>query len=267
MPVRCSVCLIPEKPLSPEILKPKYIHGLFFSLVDRKLGEKMHGGYVKPFALRFQRLMKTEEGLNRFFLEVSFLQDELFPQFLSSLILGDRSAHIGELSIRYLKKPYIREENVKSYRAIYEEAEPRDTIVLDFLTPTTFKKGDYDHPLPEPRLIFKGLIRKWQRFSDLRIGVDLRETIERDIHLSGLWIKTRKVELSDRAKLTGFTGRVVLFVDSGKEEVLKWLNTLARFSEFAGVGRKTTMGFGAVRFCESEGESAFEGEGEKSPET
>lgn len=252
------MCFVPEKPISPEVLKPKYVHGIFFSLLEEGLAERMHRGRVKPFALRFQRLMRAEEELDRFFLEVSFLQEELFPSFLSSLILRESQPTINGLSLRYLKKPYIKEENVKSYSRIYEEAQPRDTIVLDFLTPTSFKRGSFDYPLPEPRLIFRGLIRKWQIFSDLKIDLDLREVVDNHIHIAGAWIRTRKMELSDRAKFTGFTGRVVLYADVRKEAVLKWLNALAAFGEFAGVGRKTTMGFGAVRVGEPEPDEVSE---------
>ncbi|WP_164930659.1 CRISPR system precrRNA processing endoribonuclease RAMP protein Cas6 [Aquifex aeolicus] len=76
------------------------------------------------------------------------------------------------------------------------------------------------------------------RFSDFPLDADLREFIEKNIFVSGVWTKTRKVETGQNAKLVGFTGRVVYYV---------WINALSSFSEFAGVGRKTTMGFGKTR--------------------
>ena len=196
--------------------------------------------------------MDKKEELDRFFLEVSLLRDDLFPRFLSSLMLHKAQPYLGNMPIRYLKKPFIRERDVISYESLYETAQPNDTLVMDFLTPTTFKRGKFDHPLPEPRLIFKGLIRKWQWFSDFKIDIDLRDLIENRIHISGAWIRTRKIDLSEKAKITGFKGRVVLFINSGKEEELRWLNALAKFGEFAGVGRKTTMGFGTVRMQDPE---------------
>ncbi len=252
MPARCAVCFIPQQSLHPEDLKPTQLHGVFFSLLEEDLGNEMHKGRIKPFALRFQSLMNKREDLDRFFLEVSLLRDDLFPRFLSSLMLHKAQPYLGDLSIKYLKKPFIKEKDVMSYESIYEIAEPNNTLVMDFLTPTTFKRGDFDHPLPDPRLIFKGLIRKWQWFSDFKIDIDLRDLVDNRIHLSGAWIRTRKVELSEKAKITGFRGRVVLFIDSGKERELKWINALAKFGEFAGVGRKTTMGFGTVRMQDPE---------------
>ncbi len=134
-----------------------------------------------------------------------------------------------------------------SYKRLFEEAKPNKRIELRFLSPTSFRRGKLDHPLPEPELIFKGLIRKGQRFSDIKIDVDLREVIKERIAVAGAWIGTRRVNLSGFGWIGGFTGRVALSLEEKEEKVLKWLNALARFGEFAGVGRKTTMGFGAVR--------------------
>jgi len=42
-------------------------------------------------------------------------------------------------------------------------------------------------------------------------------------------------------------GRVYMFAKNYDTDFLKNVNALARFAEFAGVGRKTTMGFRKVR--------------------
>ncbi len=259
MPVKLGLTLIPEKPIPVQELTPDRLHGLFFSLVGDTLAPILHEPRrVKPFTLSFyisssrkrRSIFSEREGeAERLHMNVSFLEDALFPRFLYSYMLGaKREFHIGGHRLRALRRPNITDKYLKSYSTLYEEAQTLRRVMLEFTTPTVFRRGSRDLLLPEPKLIFKGLIRKWQAYSDLKIDIDLREYIEDKVFISGVWIGSRRVEFSSGGWVGGFTGRVILGFDSEEERVLKWLNTLARFAEFAGVGRKTTMGFGQVRF-------------------
>jgi len=248
MPIKTKVYLYPEKPISSKILNPEAVHGVFFSTISEKLAEELHKpSRTKPFSLWFPQFFKGEKTLEKIYLEISFLKEELFPQFLSSYVLENKEISLNGVKLKKVFNPNIKEEYVKSYKAIFESAKGENTIVLDFMTPTTFKRGDFDHPLPDPKLVFKSLIRKWIKFSDYPLDLDLREIVENKIFVSGAWIKTVKVDLGKNAKITGFTGRVVFYVDCEDKKILKWLNALAYFGEFSGIGRKTTMGFGKVR--------------------
>jgi len=246
MPAKLSFTLFPEKPITRVL--PEQLHGLFFSLLSDGLANELHAPKrLKPFCL-WSKALFSEKKTDRLRLEVSLLKDSLLPGVIASYMLEERELKLGDVPLQKSQKPLLKGESIRSYSKIYEEAEPSDTVVLDFLTPTSFKRGGADHPLPEPELIFRSLIRKWVAFSDFPLSVDLRKVIREGIFVSGAWIRTVKFELSEKARAVGFTGRVVLFVDSKDEEVLKWINALARFAEFAGVGRKTTMGMGKVRF-------------------
>jgi CRISPR-associated endoribonuclease Cas6 len=249
MPVLLGISFVAQGEIPPSEITPDRVHALFFSSLSEDLARELHRpSRLKPFSLWFKPYLTEEKPVDRILLEVSFLKEDLFPRFLSGLITGEeREARIGEVKLKKLKKPRIAENRIVSYEELYENAAEEPTIVMDFITPTTFKKGESDYPLPEPSLIFRSLIRKWVAFSDVRIDRDLREVVERQVQVSGAWIRTRKVELSKLGKIVGFTGRVVFFVNSEDPKVLRWLNALAKFGEFAGVGRKTTMGFGRVK--------------------
>jgi len=272
MPARVAVALTPQVELPLSELTPDRLHGLFYSVVGGELAQELHRpSRVKPFSLGFSVRLKggercpvpcgdREGTVERILLRVSFLSEDLFPKFLSSFMLSEGDdLRLGEVPLRKTKKPLIRESDLRSYRTIFEKAETTPRIGFEFLTPTSFKRGETDYPLPDPTLIFKGLIRKWQRFSDLRIETDLREAVERRIQVSAVRIRSRKVVLSDLGKITGYTGRVTLFVDDRDPAVLKWINALGEFAEFAGIGRKTTMGFGVVRFSKPESDQLPEG--------
>ncbi len=246
MPVRFRVILFPEKPIPEEELYPDRIHGLFFSLLGERLSRELHESYkLKPFSINLRT--KDKDGSNQLLLEISFLKDELFPRFLSSLMLEkDNNLHLGNIRLRKLRKPVLRESDILSYDSLLEKTKPSKRLIFRFITPTTFKKGRADYPLPDPRLIFKGLIKKWHTFSEIRIDRELTEVIEYGVKVAGAWVKTERVFLSDRSFITCFRGKVVLSLEDLATEEIKWLCTLARFAEFAGVGRKVTMGFGKV---------------------
>ncbi len=256
MPVRFSVGFIPEKPISSDSITPDQVHGLFFSLLDKSVAEQLHKPTrFKPFCVGVPVIFREDKNMERIFLRISLLDEDLFPKILSSLILNKEDAVLSNIRLKKIIRPFIEERWIKSYKNIFDETEPSNILIFDFKTPTTFKKGEMDYPLPDPRLIFKGLIRKWVTFSDVRINIDLRNVIDEKIEIMGVWIRTKKVTFSKLGKLTGFTGRVVFYVNSENETILKWLNVLGKFSEFAGVGRKTTMGFGMVRFTNAISES------------
>jgi len=249
VPVKFRVHLIAQEEIKTSELTPDRLHGLFFSLLGRNLAEILHKDYsVKPFSIWNREIFRTEGKFLKISLEIAFLSDELFPQFLSSYILSQKKhIEINGHPLLKSKKPYIRKNWILTYQSLLADASPEKTIVFDFKTPVSFKKYKIDYPLPDPFLVFKSLFTKWNRYSDLKAPDDVMQVIKSRIAVSGAWLKTKKVEFAKLGKIVGFTGRVVYWVDVNDTETLKWVNALARFAEFAGVGRKTTMGFGKVR--------------------
>lgn len=257
MPVRFRIVLVPQAPLRAQELYPDRLHGLFFSLLGEKLSREVHEDYrLKPFSLSFyyqsgehrrQLPCSHEEEVEKLFIEIAFLKDELFPRFLSSLMLEDRPLRLGDVPLRKVKRPIVRERDLLGYETLMDDNSESLRVTLIFVTPTTFKRGKADYPLPDPRLILKGLIKKWHTFSGIRIDRDLSDAMERGIKVAGAWLGTERVSFSDMGLLTGFKGRVILSLEDLPEEERKWILRLLRFAEFAGVGRKTTMGLGKVR--------------------
>ena len=68
--------------------------------------------------------------------------------------------------------------------------------------------------------------------------------------MTGLKIKTVKVNLSSFGWVAGFTGRVYFRLISEDPKIRQWVSALFLYSEFSGIGSKTTMGFGRVRLVD-----------------
>ena len=245
MPIRLAIRFKTSNPISTSSLKPKVIHGIFFSLFSKEVGEYFHSPIVKPFSLFCPLCFKSnKEEIHSFTLEVNLLDFSLFPYLSRELLIrSDR-----EFSVEGVKAKFQSMKAIKSatYEEILESGFQTKDLTIDFLTPTTFKKGKYDFILPEPYLIFKNLIKRWNTFTPKKIDYQLLQYVKENIIVAGCWIKSQKTEISPKAKITGFSGRVFLYATKEAEEN-RLLNALLQFAEFAGIGRKTTMGFGKVK--------------------
>lgn len=245
MPLKLLLRFETEKPIKLSKLKPKVAHGIVFSFFkdSPEVGELLHRGGIKPFSISINSHFRyPEREVKRFGIVFNLLDNSLYPK-ISRFFLG-----CGEFTVGGVKAEFssVKPLEVETYSAVLEKAEPSRDILMDFLSPTAFKRGSFDYPLPEPKLLFSNLLKKWNAFSPVKFNEEFYRKLPKLLTVSGCWIKTRKVEVMDVAKFTGFTGRV-LFYATGEGEELRALNALVRFAEFAGVGRKTTMGFGSVR--------------------
>ncbi len=254
MPIKLLLKFQAGKKIPASSLKPKTVHGIFFSLLPKDIGEIFHVPSVKPFSLFYPAYFKSpNKNQISFTIEMNILNNKLFPKisqllFRKTLLEKEFVANVDEVKLRLTT---VKAKDVTTFESLMAKAKPLKELIFDFVTPTTFKKGRYDYVLPEPYLVFKSLLNKWNAFSPIKISdKKLLSFVKKNILISGCWIKTKKTELMSRAKITGFSGRVFFYVANFDEEKLKILNALSRFAEFSGVGRKTTMGFGKVKLAQ-----------------
>ncbi|WP_022846647.1 CRISPR-associated endoribonuclease Cas6 [Desulfurobacterium sp. TC5-1] len=253
MPGKIRIIFEADNPVPVSELSPDRIHGLFFSILDSETAGKLHSiNGLKPFTLCCPVFFRSKkETVKRFFVEITFLEDWLLSKTTTAVILNSRNRnyYLNSYKIKLFRTFKIDSDDIISYENIKEKANTRTRdIILDFITPTTFKRGKYDYPLPEPSLIYKSILKKWNRFSGERLpSKEILEKIGRDIQVAGCWIKTTKLEMASLKKITGFRGRIVFYNASKDAEFNRIITQLTLFAPFCGIGRKTTMGFGKVR--------------------
>jgi len=101
-----------------------------------------------------------------------------------------------------------------------------------------------NYPLPDPQKVFLNLLQKWNRYSPVNLGDNYLKFIEEKVFPAGYRLQTRIMHF-DRYKQVGFTGSCTFGVRKQKDDIMiKVLHMLARFTFYAGVGYKTTMGMG-----------------------
>ncbi len=239
------------------LITPDHLHGFFFSLIPSELAEEFHKpSRFKPFCIwtkdifkfYFSQSEETQEHLTELILTISLLRDEHFPQILAEVFENREKLFLGPYKVKLAPlDKLIRNDQYLNFKDLLH-IKPKSYFHFYFITPVTFKKGEVDYPLPDPKLIFKSLLNKWNYFSPVKVGIDLRKTLEDKVCIIFAGIRTHKIKLSLGGAVTGFTGKVIFYGKNLTEDELLWLNILGHFSNFSGVGRKTTMGLGMTKF-------------------
>jgi CRISPR-associated endoribonuclease Cas6 len=227
-------------------LTPEGLHGAFLGLLsrgDRALGKLLHSPKLgrRPFSLHPLGVPGRDGKLR---LRISVLAPDLFSRF------WERWEARGGIPLRLdgsLFQPFSLSADgpwcgTRPWRG-FLNLEVHKEVILVFATPTAFKAGDLDLPLPVPRLVFGSLLKKWNTFSPYPLGISVQE-LERKVALAEARVRT-KAFFDGRSHIVGFVGRARFRVLRGASpELLQALGILSRFAFFAGVGRKATHGMG-----------------------
>jgi CRISPR-associated endoribonuclease Cas6 len=120
---------------------------------------------------------------------------------------------------------------------------PSPDAYLRFITPVVFKRAGAHYPLPEPSLLLQSLLNTWNAFAPIAcptaVAERLLEVTIRDFEL-------RTVTARSHEPIVGALGSMTLHLRHASEDECAWLACLTRFARYAGVGARTTAGFGMV---------------------
>lgn len=181
------------------------------------------------------------------------LLDEVLFSKLTGLWLNlnpDRLFHLGSADLyitSILGTPQSSQPwtNFATYQQIYDRASDSDrNINFHLATPTAFRQGKYDSPLPTRDNVFRSLCDRWNTYSEIQINHEIIEYI----FPSRFDIRTETVKNYDTHTFIGCIGEIgYRILGDISPEGIKHINALADFAMFTGIGRKTTMGMGMAR--------------------
>ncbi|MDJ0716211.1 MAG: CRISPR-associated endoribonuclease Cas6 [Prochloraceae cyanobacterium] len=268
MPHSLVINILPLSPISVNYLTGKHLHALLINLVskvDPNLSECLHQSHsnkafsISPIQITSQHFKhalrwgynKTIPAATPVWWRISLLDERLFSRLTGlwlnltpkgAMRLGDAQLQITSiLGTPQTNQPWA---NACSYAQLYEKASALErSFTFCFATPTTFRQGKYDTPLPAPESVFKSLQTRWNKYSNKTID---RLPVE-SLFPSVFDIRTQKV-INFGSKIIGCTGVVTYSLLGEVQPIqIKQFNALADFALYCGVGRKTTMGMGMVR--------------------
>ena len=201
-------------------------------------------------------------------IRITLLDDSLYPrvsQFFLQHLDGVPLLRLGRSVLavsRVMTTPESGEPwaSFARFDALLASASEHDTAWhIQFVTPTVFKTGEADMPLPIPRLCFQSWLNSWDEHAPLPFFQDkvMRRAFLADVVEWGVSVTYDQIRLvpaalyfdGARAREQGFVGTCRFTVKPSRVEPAyrKILATLAAYSYYAGTGRKTTMGMGLTR--------------------
>ncbi|MDJ0648860.1 MAG: CRISPR-associated endoribonuclease Cas6 [Xenococcaceae cyanobacterium MO_188.B19] len=278
MPYSLVLNLLPLSPISPSYSQGKHLHALFLNIVsycDRDLGDYLHnqktnkaftisplqvlGDKKSPFTKggfrgdRIQYQHKKPIPVNTpCWWRISLLDESLFGK-LTQLWLNinpEKPWHLGSADLKIASilgtsQPNQPWANAIPYNRLYEEAsKTNNKFTFSFATPTTFGKGEYDNSLPTPESIFRSLRKRWNNYS----SIEIPELALESLFPSYFKIRTEVIRDYSKSKFIGCVGDISYQAFGNIDpQQIKYLNTLADFALYCGMGKKTTMGMGMVR--------------------
>jgi len=139
-----------------------------------------------------------------------------------------------------------------TYRDLLESSGSDTYLRMAFVSPTTFRAGQLDSPLPEPGAVFHSWLSHWNDFSppNLHMSTTLLDLVRERIAIAEIRdLRTERHDLG-RSSPVGFVGQVTYAITHARllNQADVWrLNALAQYAEFCGTGRKTTQGMGQTR--------------------
>jgi CRISPR-associated endoribonuclease Cas6 len=197
----------------------------------------------------------------------TLLDDALYPlvsQFFLQHIGGMPILRLGRLPL-IISKVAVTFESGEPWAGfarfedlLAQASEDETAWSVGFATPTVFRSADADLPLPLPRLCFQSWLNSWDEHAPCPFFADraerrrfLEEVVEGSVSVKFSQIRMAAQEFyfdGHRTREQGFTGSCQFSVRPARTAARhrKILGVLARYSFYAGTGRKTTMGMGVT---------------------
>jgi CRISPR-associated endoribonuclease Cas6 len=275
-------CIPANGTLRPEDLQGQKALALFLEELIQKqdavVAAQLHAPKnVKPFTTAIlpwsattgtkHRSQSTGE-LQEVKIRLTLLDDALYPlvsQFflqnlgrIPLLRLGQTPLLVSRvLATPESGEPWAGFARCEELLAMASESETSWSVY--FVTPTSFKAGDAELPLPIPRLCFQSWLHRWDEHAPIPFFPDkagrnafLAEVVAGQVSVTYSHLRLVQQSLyfdGTRTREQGFVGTCRFSVRAAKvpPQHRKILATLAHYSFFAGTGRKTTMGMGMTR--------------------
>lgn len=260
--------LDPQRKATLPLTTGHMVHGAFLDWagqIDEELGERLHANEsAKPFTL------SALNGGKRQGREVSVVPGRScrirltsLDAALSAALLGTdapESIRIGAADFAVTARHSSADEHPRAGRDSYEALARRFTssnashsrkLRFSFDSPTTFKRGSRNLPLPVPALVFDGVVQKWRRHAppslrDVFSGWTL-DGEAAPILLKRHRLRTNMLLFGKKGQQAGFSGTATFQLpnDAGTR-FSGLLQLLGAFAFYAGVGYRTPWGMGQV---------------------
>ncbi|PMB85058.1 CRISPR-associated endoribonuclease Cas6 [Dolosicoccus paucivorans] len=220
------------------------LHGLLMEWLPPLIAQQLHETDVNPYS------MSVNYCQNYFQWEINALTDEMSTIF-SNILLCESLAQFELKSFNQMSCAIIerRAETLSPKELAHHFYQRPSNHLLDltFNSPTAFKQQGQYVLFPDIRLIFQSLQNKYSSIfeEDPKDNLELLEEVENCVSIHRFNIQSSVIYVHGHG-VPGFTGRVVLKL-KGNDVLKSYVEMLASFGEYSGVGMKTSIGMGSIK--------------------
>ncbi len=220
--------------------------------VSPAMSSQLHDSQtMSPFSLSPVMGVHTKVQENQScWVRIGILNDDLQESFVNMLEQGIWSQpiqleqHIFQIEdILWGHQPEHLWSGYDTFESLMTATEVHNKLSLTIKTPLSFKRSDTFYPFPEPSLLFRNILTRWNAFSPEPFSEDLDFS---RITFADFNIKTRPYPLRHRATAIGCVGAIGFLFKQCPQEIAEVCHTLLRFAFYSGIGVKTTQGMGMV---------------------
>ena len=237
----------------------RFMHAAFFKILNEhapELGDFVHNNMnLKPFTVSFLDPIEKLENFegrwdvrrgDKFLWRVTALNAEILRAAESVPV--DYKIQAGALPLTIKKIQTVSSVAISEFISRAKNFSHVKEICFEFVSPVSFRIDDFDAPYPRADLIFASLADKWTQAA-MPAGADKKiiQELAAQVRLTQWQGQCQKFYLASNRGVTAFFGKFLYDVEALSRDVQKVFLLLAKFGEYAGVGRLTGQGFGQTR--------------------
>ncbi len=235
--VTCTLGVLSKE--APPRWPGAHLHGALFRRLretDPVAAEFAHAHEPRPFAIAAPR----QQGPH-LLLRYAGLSEPVADAIGGAFEVGVEF-DIGPSEVRVLDVTVDRTDYEKLYEAYVPKEAAHERISLRFLSPTTFRVGKANMPMPLPRLLWQSWATRWNAFSEIQLG-SFGEWAEEHVVPARFRLRSRVAKVGG-ATLVGAVGECEYRVLRPESLEARVAAMLSAYAAYCGSGQKTTMGLG-----------------------
>ena len=272
-PLDLLACVLELRPLpAPDRELPPWwgraAHSLFLDAVrggDPALAESLHhGDSPRPFTASnlmgsFPRRRLDPAGTYR--LRYTALNPVVAAWLSQAVLPGGAFAPGGRVELDHIpfevcavltdpaQSPWAARAAYHRFSAdhLLAGAPPARRLRLLFTSPTVFRSGGVNLPLPLPDLVFGSLLSRWNQFAPLAMPEETRRYARECLAVSAFSLRSRLAGTKQDGVRSGAVGEVTYVTLNYDRYWMSLIQALAGYAFYAGVGAGTAMGMGQCR--------------------
>ena len=227
------------------------LQGVIMENVSGQFAEKSHISGIRNYS---QYIRQDKDG--RWFWTINTLDDESEEIISSISKLNEIKLEHKDMVIPLENTAFLETSFDELFeRYYYTEEKLSNYVDIRFITPASFKSDGKYVNIPSVRLIVSSLMSKYDAISTETTlnGAATLDEITQRIEISKYNLKSCQFQL-EGIRIPAFIGNVVLHV-KGNTNLVSMINMLADFGQYSGIGIKSAIGMGAIKYNDERGEA------------